>query len=107
MRRIRLMLVSLVLAVPLAAGAGTLTITPNKTAYQVGEEIHLTVVGDSEGATDNGIIGKLRYDDGLVTAQGGQTQNTLTSFDGAISWVTGVLFVDDPPGTSDAFNQVP
>ena len=90
-----------------SAQAATLTITSDKSTYNISETITLTVTGDSEGGTSNGIFGTLEYG-GLVTANGGQSQNGLTSFGGNLPWFVGVLFVDAPhANTQDSFNQTP
>ena len=89
-----------------SAQAATLTILADKSTYNISETITLTVTGDSEGGSSNGIFGTVEYG-GLTSANGGQIQGNLTSF-GAISWLQGVLFVDNPhANTQDSFNQTP
>ena len=49
-----------------AADAATLSISPDKTTYLVGERINLTVIGDDEGAVSDRIFGQLEFDGSLV-----------------------------------------
>ena len=48
------------------ADAATLSISPDKTTYLVGERITLTVIGDDEGAVSDRIYGRLEFDGSLV-----------------------------------------
>jgi hypothetical protein len=74
------------------ASAATLSVQSDKLTYYVGETITLTVIGDSEGATDYSIFGKLDYSASLTqtnqkptpTVQPGWTNNaTYTAQDGS------------------------
>jgi hypothetical protein len=57
------------------ADAATLSITPNKTTYVVGERVTLTVIGDDEGAVSDRIFGQLELDGSLIDLGGaGQTR---------------------------------
>jgi PEP-CTERM motif len=57
------------------ADAATLSISPDKTTYLVGERITLTVIGDDEGAVSDRIYGRLEFDGSLVDFGGpGQTR---------------------------------
>jgi hypothetical protein len=95
------------LSISVSAQGATLTMSFDNTTYSVGDTITLTVTGDSQGASDIGIFGTVEYDSTLVSANGGQTQSPLTSFDGGLPWVQGMLFVDLPhANTQDAFNQI-
>jgi hypothetical protein len=64
-----------VIGLVVAGDAATLSISPNKTTYLVGERITLTVIGDDEGALSDGIYGRLEFDGSLVGFGGpGQTR---------------------------------
>ena len=84
--------------------ATTLTITPDKSTYLVGETITLSVSGDAEGAATNQIFGRLVFD-GSLADYAGSSQTVLTSFNGLVLWLDGRLFGGD--GFADAFAQVP
>ena len=57
------------------ADAATLSISPDKTTYLVGERITLRVIGDDEGAVSDRIFGRLELDGSLVDLGGpGQTR---------------------------------
>jgi hypothetical protein len=89
----------------LASGAQavTLTITPDKLVYQVGEEITLNVLGDSEGAVSGYlVIGRILFDAGLADYVS-SSQQSLTSFGGRLIWSLGPLFGGE--GFGDAFLQ--
>jgi hypothetical protein len=60
MKRTLFILVALV-AFGTASNAATLSVVSNKTTYNPGEVISLTVSGDSQGATAYGIFGRLDY----------------------------------------------
>jgi hypothetical protein len=83
------------------AGSATLTVVPNKTSYSIGETITLTITGDSQGAEDKLIFGRLLYEAAL-TSTVSSSQITLTS-DG-VPWNTGPLSVGD--GFATVFNQL-
>jgi len=85
------------------AQAATLTITPDKSTYSVGETITLSVFGDAEGAADNGIFGRILFDPGLAEYVS-SSQQALTSFSGGITWNVGVL--SHGADFADAFGQV-
>ena len=85
-----------------SAGAATLTITPDKSTYLVGETITLSVLGDAEGTSDNGIFGRLLFDGGLASYVD-SVQIVLTSATGGLPWFAGALFGGD--GFAEAFNQ--
>ena len=55
----------------------TLTLQSNKSSYQLGETIVLTVVGDAQSATTYGIYGRLIYD-ALLTKTIGSSQTKHT-----------------------------
>jgi hypothetical protein len=58
------------------SSAATLTISPDKTTYLVGETIRLTVIGDDQGAVSDGIYGRLEFDGSLVDIGGPGGQAT-------------------------------
>lgn len=83
--------VALALGVSLAAGvasAATLSIVPDKTTYAVGEAVIVQLVGDSQGASEVGIFGKLRFDPAILS---GESAFALvpTADAGAIVWREG------------------
>jgi hypothetical protein len=81
------------------SSATTLSVSPDKLTYNVGETVTLSVSGDAEGATTYGIFGRLQYTgSGSVTPQT-QTQKLVRP--GAIN-----LVLTNGPGFSDAFQQV-
>ena len=92
------------LAIAGSAYAVTLTITPDKQVYQVGETITLNIFGDSEGATSPGINGRLLFDAGLAEYVSSH-QEALTSFGGLLTWISRPLTGGE--GFADAFRQVP
>jgi len=97
---IRCVLAILMLAT--SAQAATLTITPDKSTYSVGETITLNVVGDAEGAADNRIFGRILFDPALA-AYVSSSQQALTSFSGGVTWSTAPLA--SGKGFADAFAQ--
>jgi len=90
--------------VALAAGApaATLTITPDKQTYAVGDEIVLAVLGDAEGAAGSLVKGRILFDAKLAEFVSA-SQQPLTSFGGALPWSAFAL--DGGPGFADAFRQ--
>jgi hypothetical protein len=86
-----------------SASAVTLTITPDKSTYLVGETITLSVFGDAEGAQASSIFGRLLFASGLATFVD-SSQEPLTSFSGVLTWTTGNL--TGGAGFADAFLQV-
>ena len=86
-----------------SASAVTLTITPDKSTYLVGETITLNVFGDPEGAQDLSIFGRLLIADEFADYVE-SSQERLTSFGGALLWSLGVL--GGGPGFADAFSQI-
>jgi hypothetical protein len=86
-----------------SAGAVTLTLAADRSTYQVGETITLSVVGDAMGASTDVVFGRLLFD-GDLADHSGSSQIGLTSNGGAIPWVVLTLFGGD--GFADAFSQV-
>ena len=95
---------ALLLALSFAVGAdaATLTVTADKSTYLAGETITLSVFGDAEGMSSQGIFGPLFFD-GSLAVYTGSSQTPLTSFDGQVTWPTFPLFGGD--GFADAFIQ--
>jgi hypothetical protein len=94
-------LASLLLAA--SASAVTLTVTPDKSTYLVGETITLSVFGDAEGTQTNVILGRLLFPAGLASYVDG-SQSPLTSFNGGLTWIQGSLA--GGPGFAYAFYQI-
>ena len=84
-----------------ATSAVTLTVTPERSVYSVGEEITLSVFGDPQGASGFSAFGRLQYDPSLARFVGA-SQSPLTSF--AVPWTLCVL--ENGPGFVDAFCQI-
>jgi hypothetical protein len=87
------------------ASAATLSVTPDKLTYLVGETVTLTVIGDDGGASAFGIFGRLDYS-GLLVDNGTRSQTQLVGQNG--NWLKGTLVQGDD-GTlanSWAFNQI-
>ena len=90
---------ALIIGFSTASNATTLSVSPDKLTYNVGETVTLSVSGDAQGATAYGIFGRLEYTgSGSVTPQT-QTQKVVRP--GAIN-----LSITNGPGFSDAFQQV-
>ena len=103
MKRIASALVAAFVAVTAAgaARAATLTVTTNKSTYTVGETVTVSVVGDSQGASDNAVNGVLNYSSALTDTPGAANQNLLLS--GITPWIPGVLSFSD--GSGELFDQ--
>lgn len=92
-----------VLAAP-ASGA-TLTVTPDRSTYQVGDTITLDVVGDPEGMLANSVFGFIVFDAEVASYQASH-QQPLTEF--GRPWTLGTLTggVDFAGrGFADVFSQ--
>lgn len=92
---------ALFIGISASTHATTLTITPDKSIYAVGETISLSVLGDPQGAEDGSIYGKVLFD-ASVAGYIGSSQDTLTTF--GIPWLLGKL--SGGPGFAEAFNQL-
>jgi len=101
-----LFVVAVLLAFATAASGATLSVVSDKSTYNIGETITLTVTGDDAGATSYGVQGALLYDGALVD-NGTRAQTVLVGDVGA--WSAGKLPNADTgalAGTfSYAFNQ--
>ena len=89
------------------ANAATVTITPDKATYHVGETITLSIAGDSQGGTEIGVFGYLLFDKSLASYQGG-SQQPLVSLGGSLTWLRGTLpcNTSNPREGCTAFNQI-
>jgi hypothetical protein len=83
------------------AAAATLTITPDKSTYTVGELITLDVFGDSEGEAMVAPRGTLLFDAALAEWVSSEQQPLTTS---GIEWTLGNLTSGE--GFADAFDQL-
>ena len=104
MKRTLFVVVALV-AFATAASAASLSVVSDKTTYNVGETITLTVTGDDTGgSTSYGIFGRLIYDGALVN------NGTRSQAAAGTGWVKGSLEQADTgllAGTfSEAFDQL-
>ncbi len=83
------------------ANAASLTITPDKTSYNVGESIVLTITGDSGGAAAQGVFGALALSGtGSMTYVSG-SQSPISSFGGALPWTPSAVGAQNT-----VFNQI-
>jgi len=101
-----LFVVAVMVAFATSASAATLSVVSDKTTYNVGETITLTVTGDDQGASATGVFGKLQYDGAFVNS-GTRTQTQIIGQYG--KWTVGVLNESDTGGAgsfSYAFNQI-
>jgi hypothetical protein len=109
MKRTLFIVAALVGFAAAASAAPSLVVTANATTYTVGATITLTVTGDDDGVTDNGIFGKLDYD-GSKVDNGTRAQTQLGGSSG--KWTTGGLNASDSnavgPNTASsyAFSQI-
>ena len=105
----------LLLAIGIAgsAGAATLSVSPDKLTYNVGEPITLTVTADDGGAAAYQIVGRLDYSGALVN-NGTRSQTILvptrpaSGLDADLGWAGREplnAFDDGTNAWSDAFNQ--
>lgn len=85
------------------AGAVTLSVSADKTTYDIGETVTLTVIGDPIGASDSGIFGRLETHPFLASPLG-TSQTPHTSAGGTIPWGVGPLRQD--VAASEVFNQI-
>ena len=115
MKQIKLAAVALsvVVGFAVAARAATLSVSTDKSTYLVGELVTVSVVGDSQGASDNAVNATLNYSstltDTLVTPTqlpllsvvGLWSQNSLSSSDGSAE-----MFDQSRTGSSTVLNQL-
>ena len=101
-----LFVVAVLFAFATSANAASLTVVSDKTTYNVGETITLTVTGDDDGASTYGIYGRLIYS-GASVDSGTRTQTQLTGVYG--KWATQPLTAADTGAVgsnSEAFSQL-
>jgi hypothetical protein len=96
MKRTLFVVVALVAFATAASGA-TLQVVSDKSTYNVGETITLTVSGSDGGASAYGVYGRLEYDESLVNF-GTASQSNLGG------WTKGVLVSGS--GFATAFDQI-
>jgi len=72
-----LIAVAVLVAFAMAASGATISVVTDKLTYTGGETIHITITGDSQGAKDNGIYGRLLYEAALT--------ETITSSQGKLT----------------------
>lgn len=90
------------LLVASASQAAILTITPDKSVYQVGELIVLDVFGDPEDDIGGFIMGHIFFSESLANFESA-SQWPMTSFGGLVTFTLGEL--SHLPGIVEAFNQ--
>jgi len=98
-----LFVVAALVAFATAASAATITVVSNKLTYNVGEQVILTVTGDSEGGKDSEVFGRLEYSAALTSSLT-SSQGQLTRAGGAIFAITGTLSQGD--GFAEVINQI-
>ena|SRR5688572_21662696 len=98
MKRTLFVVVAL-LSFAVASSAATLSVVSDKTTYNVGETITLSVSGDAQGASANFIYGRLDF-----SGTGGVSVSTATQKLIGAGWVKGSL--DNFAGNQEAFDQV-
>jgi hypothetical protein len=84
-----------------AARAATLVVSTDKLTYLVGETINVSVIGDSQGGSDNAIAGTLLYSSALTNTPNIPSQSLLIS--GGLPWIPGVLSFSE--GSAEMFDQ--
>jgi hypothetical protein len=102
-------LVAVVFGLATAASGATMTVTADKTTYNVGETITLTIVGNSAGASAASITADLDFaTSGLVSGPVLVSADTATSFGGFIVWIVGGQqgLVQGATGDFRVFDQV-
>jgi hypothetical protein len=89
MKRLLTMIVAY-LGLASATSAQTLTVIPDKSEYEVGDAIFLTVVGDAQGLGARRVFGLLRFHPSVGVAVGVQSiMQPVTSLNGTLTWVAG------------------
>ncbi len=83
------------------ANAASLTITPDKTSYSVGESIVLTITGDSGGLAAQGVFGALALSGTGSAAYVSGSQNQISSFGGGLPWTMSAVGAQNT-----VFNQI-
>jgi len=79
----KLLIATLVVQIVATSAVGvTLTISPDRASYQVGEAITLSASGDSEGAVTSSIFGQILFDAGLASYVGSTQEHFNLRFFG-------------------------
>jgi hypothetical protein len=95
-----LVVVAAVVGFAAAASATTLSVVSDKTTYNAGDTITLSISGDAQGATAYGIFGRLQYTGtGAVTASTQTQKRVNPSWDASVPLLNGA-------GYSEAFDQI-
>jgi len=94
-----LVVVAVVVGFAAAAGASVLTVASDKTTYNPGETITLTVSGDAMGATAYGVFGRLQFSNAAAVSVNTKSQKLVNP-----SWTKSALLSGS--GFSDAFDQI-
>jgi hypothetical protein len=101
--------IALLLALALVAGVGrvaeaaSLSVSTDKSCYEVGETVTITVVGDPSGGDPAVVVyGQLEFDGSL--AHGVASMQTTLLAPGGYPWTVGLLGFG--PGMASAFNQL-
>jgi hypothetical protein len=92
---------SVVVGFSVAADAATVSLATDKLTYTVGESVTVSVVGNSQGGSDNSVDGLLTYSAALTDTPAAPVQSILLS--GVTPWVPGVPGFSD--GTAEMFVQ--
>ncbi len=85
------------------AAAVTLSVSPDKATYDLGETVTLTVIGDPIGTSDSGIFGRLEFWPWRTTPLDA-TQTQHTGGGGTMPWGVGPL--RQSVAASEVFNQI-
>jgi hypothetical protein len=94
-----LFVVAVLVAFATASSAATLAVVSDKTTYNVGETITLSVNGDAQGTTSYGVYGRLTYDGALVN-NGTRTQKVVGD-----AWTKGSLGAADTGALAGTFSE--
>jgi hypothetical protein len=98
-----LFVVAALVAFATAASAATISVVSNKLTYNPGEQVILTVTGNSQGGKDDAVFGRLEYSAALTTSLT-SSQSQLTRGGGSIFALTGSLAQGE--GFADVINQI-
>src|SRR5258708_6384799 len=97
-----LFIVAVLVAFATASSAATLAVVSDKTTYNVGETITLSVNGNAAGATSDGVFGRLNYNGALGD------NGTRSAKQVGTGWTKGSLGFGDTNANSanSAFSEV-
>jgi inner membrane protein involved in colicin E2 resistance len=82
------------------ARAASLSISTDQPTYTIGQTVTVTVIGDSQGASDNAIAGTLQYSNTLTDTVGSSQSLLISS---GLPWIPGILSTSD--GSAEVFDQ--